>query len=92
MSTSSSDEAAKLARYISTRIKLILAGLDPGVQSAVLADLTSLWIAGHIADTPEHTHQLREQLLADHVQLIRDLIKPSEAEILNALVDRSDPQ
>jgi hypothetical protein len=79
-----SDEAATLAMQISAKIKSLLAGLEPGVQSAILANLTSLWLAGHFAPTKKQTRQLRERLLADHVQLIRDLIKPSEAELLSS--------
>jgi len=49
------------------RIKPILAGNDPGVQGAVLAELLSLWLAGH--SPPE----VREVLLKNHVDTVREL-------------------
>jgi hypothetical protein len=44
------------------------------VQGAILADLLSLWLPGHAP-------QLREEVLAMHVEKVRELVAPSEAEI-----------
>lgn len=56
------------------RVKLILAGHDRLAQSAVLADLLATWIAGH-------TPQYRDEVLTDHIDLVRDLIPHNEREI-----------
>jgi hypothetical protein len=56
------------------RIRPMLAGKHPALQSAVVADLAAIWLAGHHRD-------LREELLTIHVQLIRELV-PVEAHIL----------
>jgi hypothetical protein len=56
------------------RIKPLLAHREPQVQSAVLAELLSIWLAGfHVGDDPEATGQLRAELLERHCQLVRDL-------------------
>jgi hypothetical protein len=49
----------------------LLHGKGPDLQGAVLADLVSRWIVGHHPS-------LRHQVLAQHVQAVRDLIKLSE--------------
>jgi hypothetical protein len=53
------------------RIKPLLAGKDPGVQGAVLADLLSMWIAGH----PDF---IREEMLTQHVDAVRALVPVNE--------------
>ena len=52
----------------------LLAGHDPAWQSAVLADLLSLWVAGHRPD-------VREDVLAIHIELVRKLIPASELQM-----------
>ena len=52
----------------------LLAGHDPAWQSAVLADLLSLWVAGHRPD-------VREDVLAMHIELVRKLIPASEMQM-----------
>ena len=49
------------------RIKPILAGHDPSIQSTVLADLLSMWVVGHAPP-------LREPLLTLHMTLVHHLI------------------
>ncbi len=88
----SSDEAATRTLAITEQIKPLLAGQSPEVQSAVLANLTALWLASHMGPDAETTAAYRRGLLDGHVQLVRDLIESSEAEILDGLVDRSVPQ
>jgi hypothetical protein len=52
----------------------LLAHNDPRVQSAALAELLSIWLAGfHIPNDPEATEQLRAELLAEHCALVREL-------------------
>jgi hypothetical protein len=62
-----------------SRIGPILAGRPPQVQGAVLADLFATWLAGHFAETPEQTAELREVLLEQHLDLVRKLIPLNEA-------------
>jgi hypothetical protein len=85
-------DVAVRAMVLRKIIEPILAGQGADVQSAVLADLTAMWLAGHIAETKKQTKRVREMLLRDHVKLIRDLIEPSEGELLDRLVDKSAPQ
>lgn len=59
---------------LTAAIEPILQGRDPIVQSAVLADLLSLWLAGW-------PRQYREQFLAGHIELVRDLTPISELQI-----------
>jgi hypothetical protein len=65
---------ASETQRISMLIRPLLVGAGPEVQSGVLADLLSLWLAGHAP-------QVREELLQAHMQLVRDLVKPSEIEM-----------
>lgn len=51
---------------LADKIKPHLAGLPPNLQGAVLADLVSLWLAGHPT-------KLREDLLDAHVAVVRKL-------------------
>jgi len=63
------------------QIRPILATRDEDVQSAALAELLALWIAGHTAGPPGQTvYQWREELLQKHIELVRKLIVPSETE------------
>jgi hypothetical protein len=58
------------------QIRPILAGKEPPLQGAVLADLTALWLAGFvIKGDPKGTHALREELLLRHFELVCQLIK-----------------
>lgn len=54
-------------------IKPLLAGHHPRVQSAVLADLLAMWLAGHL------DHAVREEVLAEHIELVRKLVPVNEA-------------
>jgi hypothetical protein len=74
---------AKDAEAIVERIKPILAGRSPELQGEVLADLLAIWLAGHIAPgDPAATCEMREHLLAMHVDEVRELI-PINAKIMN---------
>lgn len=66
-------KASRVER-LSMKIRPLLVGHGPDVQSAVLADLVSLWIAGH---HPE----LRAKVLDGFVELIEQLVPESEKEI-----------
>jgi hypothetical protein len=57
------------------KIKPLLAHNEPQVQSAALAELLSIWLAGfHIPDDPEATEQLRAELLGRHCELVKELM------------------
>lgn len=68
-------EAEFVSKKISKRLQPLLKGRSPNVQSAVLADLLSIWLAGHWPP------DAREQLLADHIKLVRDLIPHTEKQL-----------
>jgi hypothetical protein len=60
---------------LANRIKPFLAHKPPHVQSAVLAELLAIWLAGfYVQDDPDQTTQLRASLLAEHCQLVRKLV------------------
>jgi hypothetical protein len=65
---------ATVVQNISASVQKKLAGKGPDVQGAVLADLLSMWLAGHHLD-------LRDELLHFHVDKVRDLVPLSEREI-----------
>lgn len=56
------------------QIKPILAGKNPGMQSAVLAECLSLWLAGW-------PKRARDDLLKGHLKLVAELL-PVNAKIL----------
>lgn len=81
-----SDAAATQARALTLQVKSMLAGLPSEIQGAVLADLLSLWLAGHLVPGKrEETDKLREFLIEQHVLAVRSLIPSSEAEILEGV-------
>lgn len=62
--------------------RALLAGRPAQIQSAVLADLLAIYLAGHIIrDSPVETNALRERLLDLHVGLVRELIPVNAAQI-----------
>lgn len=89
----SKPESSKIDTLVEL-IRPILAGQHEAIQSAVLADLLSMWLAGHIIaarlDTPagqekrreKLQEKLRDKLLRDHIKLVRDLIPLNEAMLL----------
>ena len=78
------------AQDISKEMQGMLHGQGPLVAGAVLADLVSLWIAGHVMvndndlsdeTTLKETRQLRQHLLADFIIAVESLIPLSADEI-----------
>jgi hypothetical protein len=63
------DDEATTALKLTNRIAPLLAGHPPEVQSAVLADLTAMWIAGH--QVPQKT---RKELFGIWCKLVLDLV------------------
>lgn len=72
--TKATADAADVMHQSTKIARSMLAGHDPEWQSAVLADLLSLWVAGH------HP-QLRQKVLAAHLELVRQLVPASEMQI-----------
>jgi hypothetical protein len=67
-------QTGKETLEIVERIKPLLAGHEPVVQSAVLAELLSIWLAGHwIAKQCEQTSLMRRALLSAHCSLVWEL-------------------
>lgn len=64
-------------------ISELLHGHRPEIQSAVLADLVAMWLAGYLLD-PD-AEKIREELLAGFVSLVRHLISPNEKQLFERL-------
>jgi hypothetical protein len=90
------DAMTERAEELSRRCQAILQGQGQATQSAVLADMLSLWIAGHICveeiGKPDNerpvTDQTREELLTNFIAIVRKLVPESEKEIMQ----RIEPQ
>jgi len=60
----------------------LLKGRDPTLIGAVLADLLSLWLGGHIdLDSKNGTHRIRAELLRIHIRTVEQMIPLSAKEI-----------
>jgi hypothetical protein len=71
------------AQNLAEKIGLLLAGHDPEVQGAALADLLALWLAGHIAPGDKKaTDEVRRLLLDAHVKAVLELVPINEAGII----------
>lgn len=77
-------------REVADMIRPLLARRDPAVQSAILADLISMWLAGHfLSGDSEATAKMREERLADIVALVRELLPLNERMILQRVRERA---
>jgi len=79
------------ARTVLRLVKMLrphLAGYRPEIQGAVLADLTSLWIAGHRHPDPAEQDRLRAELLEMHMDAVKQLVAPSDDAIDSMLAPR----
>lgn len=68
-----SDDVDTMAKTAAERVKAIaplLAGLHRGVQGAVLADLTAMWVAGHY----QAGTRALEELLDMHIEKVHELV------------------
>jgi hypothetical protein len=78
--------AAKLSQELCAKIAPLLANNEPEVQSAALADLAAMWLAGHfVHDDRAGTRKLRQLLLHEHIKLIQQLIPLNEQKLLAGL-------
>ena len=72
---------AKTVEAVVNAVKPLLAGYEPEIQSAVLADLLATWLAcfqGPVKD------QAREDFLAGHIDLVRELVPINEKALKDA--------
>lgn len=75
-------QCAEQSLALSARIKPLLAGKHPAVQAGALADLVSVFLAGHfVAGDAAATAALRQELLDEHVRFVKSLVPASEREI-----------
>jgi hypothetical protein len=81
------DEQAALATKLFDTIRVHLAGHDPAIQGAVLADLLALLLAGHRGDGAD---EVREVFLKEHIAIVRQLIPVNEA-MLSELIASGHP-
>jgi hypothetical protein len=80
-----SDEQATAAIELAEKIAPLLAGHPPEVQSAVLADLTAMWLAGHqdfFHPESDDVKKLRRQLFARWCEMVLDLVPINVARLL----------
>lgn len=68
---SGAEEKVAEVDAIVEEVRPFLAKRDPHVMSAVLADLLAMWLVGW-------PNFAREDVLADHLDLVRQLIPPNE--------------
>jgi hypothetical protein len=67
-------QADKITRELWPTISAALGGQPVVIQGMVLADLTAMWLAGHVVDgNPKRSSELRERLLESQTDAIRDL-------------------
>jgi hypothetical protein len=83
MNINGSADVGEIKAAIS-RIKPLLAGRQPPIQSAILADLFSTWLAGHHVDGDSAaTRTLRAEMLAEWLVLV-DRLVPINAKRIGA--------
>lgn len=69
-------------RMLSNELRPLLAGKNPAVLSAALADCAATYIAGHwVPGDSAATEKLRREALEALVQLVRDLVPACAREI-----------
>jgi hypothetical protein len=68
------DAGTREIAHVVELIKPILAGREPIVQGAVLADVLAIWLAGHqVEGDAEATRKLRGDILATHLLMVEEL-------------------
>lgn len=80
------DDQIFMAMALSTTIQPLLAGQPQYVQGAALADLFSLWIAGHfVPGKPDETRDYRVSIVTNWVETVWKLVPASEKELLEKM-------
>jgi hypothetical protein len=68
------------------RISPILAGRNPEVQSAVIADLLAKWVLGfQVPGDVGATADIQAHVLAGHIKLVMDLIECQGLQVHNEI-------
>ena len=68
------DEKAIAIRALTQRVRPLFRGGDPDIVGGALADLTAIWLAGHVVPGDGlATAKLRDEHLRLHSRLIRQL-------------------
>jgi hypothetical protein len=85
------------AQPIITAMRPMLAGRGPLVQSMILADLTSMWLASHLATdrttgevSDEETQKIREDIFQNYIQLVRQLTVVNHDIVMRRHQEQSD--
>ena len=74
-----SKDVANEGIEIARRIAPQLAGLNTDIVGVALADLLSIWLAGHVVvGNVAETAKMREVILAKHIDTVRSLILVNE--------------
>jgi adenosyl cobinamide kinase/adenosyl cobinamide phosphate guanylyltransferase len=73
------NDARRANKIATEQFYPLLVGLDPGIQSAVLADCLATWLAGHQMSDRAELERMREELLAEFIALVRELVPVNEA-------------
>jgi hypothetical protein len=64
----------------------VFMGYHPATQGAVLASLTALFLAGHMVHgSRTKTDKVREQLLVEHVRMVRQMIPDAERAVFETM-------
>jgi hypothetical protein len=69
------DDAAKRTLEICQKIHPLLRGIGPEIQGAVLAELTSLWLAGHHPDVRDEMWTMHQLAVWDLLQVNRKIVR-----------------
>ena len=82
------------AEAVSAEIQALLAGLGARTQGAILADLVSMWLAGHvdrselgqpIEDGRPLSWRIRADKLDEFIALVRVLVPESEKQMMHGV-------
>jgi hypothetical protein len=76
------DKLAAHSERLVAAIRPILAGQGSVTQGAVLAELVSMWVAGHfVPDSRIETEEMRKQMLELFMETTERLIRVAEEEL-----------
>jgi len=76
---------ARTAAALAERIEPLLRGYGPEITSAVLADLTAIYLAGFQASDRDELEKAREHFLASFITLVRQRIPINEQRLIDRL-------
>lgn len=74
------ERAVKRAEIVSRKVQRILKGEGQMVQMVVLADLVSVFIAGHYGKTEKSTAEHRAWAISEFLRVVEGLVPLSAAE------------